>query len=418
MPTPLIPSEKAAFVALVKVAPRPGGPTEAMRLASTDFFNNYEDIPYALQRQLDLFAGEPSYLNTCMSVFTDANLLAAGIYNGATVPSGATNPRVVINSTINVISITSNQPLLLILNSSVGRINMTFGVYLTFIYMSGSVTDLVNANFSSAFIGQIYIKNVNNNPSTLKGVMMGSLMGGMINQILPDPGVTYGGVVVYDPDNACANQISNLNAGDITHNSVTLMWNLPPNPSWSYASFLFLYIYYKLENASGWIRVDNTQGDFIQQVGFVFRYLQSDTRYDFMVTLVCTNGGTNSEHVIAQTVCCGDKEVATGKECWFTIVMLDTPGIAPYTNPDTGDIIPVTITLCNGAQIAGQYQTGTTLTIPYLANQSVDQTIIVNNQYQQGIPYNQVLAQWDLAGTPLGEFLNGDIVSLKAFVPS
>lgn len=412
MPTPLVPAEKAAFIALVLVAPIPGGVSEAMRLSSTDFFNNYEDIPLAISRELYLFSGQPTYLAQCMAVFTDANLVSAGIYNAKNIGSPVTNPVLITNSTlVGGISITSNQPVLGIFFSTIGKINMTFGVFLSLLYVAGSTIDLLNANFSSAFVGKVELKNINNNPSTLKGIMMGSVMGGIVGQVLPDPGTTYGGVLAYDPDNPCTNQVANLSAGAITENNVTLMWVLSANP------FLFINISYRLANSSGWISADNAAGDFIQQVGFVFRFLKPDTYYDFMVNAVCTNGGSASQKVTAQTVCCGDKTVSTQKECWFTVAILTTPGVSPFTTPN-GDIVPVTITLCNGSQIAGQYAVGATLTIPYLANQNVDHTIILNNQFQQGIPYNSILGQWDLSSTPLVDFQNGDVVSIKATLPA
>ena len=416
MPTPLIPSEKQAFISLVLVAPYPGGVTEAMRLSSTDFFNNYEDIPVAIQRQQLLFSGSPSYLYTCMSVFSDNHLTSAGIYYNKTT-DGVTNPSLIIKSAMTSVNITTNTNTLQIFGSNISYINMTSSVSMGQLYLANSTVNLVNCNFLNAYIGIINVKNVNNLPSVLKGVVMGSLMGGLIAQVVPDAGATYGGILPYDPNNLCSNTVTNLNAGDITDDSVVLMWNLPPNPSWSYNSYLFLNIYYRLSNASGWTTVDNSAGDFIQSVGFVFRYLQSDTYYDFMVSVQCTNGGISSQTVTAQTICCGDKTVQTQKECWFTVAILTSPGVSPYTTPE-GAVIPVTITLCNGMQIPGQYATGTTLTIPQLANQNIDPTIILNNQYQQGIPFSQILAQWNLAGTPLIDFQNGDIVSIKATLPA
>ena len=128
--------------------------------------------------------------------------------------------------------------------------------------------------------------------------------GSNIGQVVVAEGSYYGGILAYDPANPCYAAVTNLKVTDITYNSVLLSWTLPVSSPPGSQPFLFINIFWRETNSSVWIPVTTSDGEYVGETGFVFRNLDKDTLYDFMVQTVCPNGGLAESLIAAQTVCC------------------------------------------------------------------------------------------------------------------
>lgn len=303
-PTPIPSDEKNAFIALVRVAPYPGGETEALRLEQ--ILINYSDIPTAIGRQLGLYGAANQYLSECMAVFNDNNLQAVGIYVNKTdsPAAGLTNPKMIINSTYTgTMTITADQPGLTFLgNTSVKRVEVQDGVNLANMYLGpGATVDMFDSSGEGypGKLERLWLVFANNNPSRLNSVAYGSVIG----SVYVDPGSYYGGMDTSNPQNTCAIPVTQLTTTAITSNSVELTWT-PPG-----SGYLFIYVAYKKTSTAVWQQAQPSDGGFQnfsgEAVGFVFNSLESDTYYDFKVSVRCNNGGIADAEVSAKTVCCG-----------------------------------------------------------------------------------------------------------------
>lgn len=307
MATTIPPEEKQAFINIVKVAPYPGGPQEAGRLQ--DILNNYSDVYATIMRELPLFASNNSYLISAISVFNDDELQSVGIWVNKTISSPPlVNPVLIINSEITdwpVLIEPSSPPIqqdLCILGpTTIDEITVLGFTALTELYLGPGVTlNALDASEDQARVGTIYIKNAKNNPAALNSVVYQS----NISQIIQDPGTYFGGVTNDNPLAPCDNPVTNLTTREITNNSVTLNWDTPESKS-PPESFLFINVFYRKSGSQTWIAVSDGDGEYVGNTGFVFRYLEKDTFYDFKVSVTCLNGGIADATIYQQTVCCG-----------------------------------------------------------------------------------------------------------------
>lgn len=305
MPTPIPGVEKQNFIALVEVAPLPGGPIEASRLE--DILVNYEDIPTAIGRQLLLFASNNAYLKECMSVFDDAELQNAGIYNNKNVVIAPfpTDPYLIINSTYSgTIAISQDNIGLVILGKSyVSRVELDDSVILYNLFIGpGSTVDVLDSagTVYPGLVQKLWLPFANNQASALNSAVFGSRVGSVIQ----DAGSYYGGMDQNDPQLPCAIPVTNLATGEITYNSITLDWTPPAS------GYVFLDTYWKRTDSAEWLRPTDDMIGFItfsgDPYGFVFSGLSADTNYDFKVDVRCNNGGVASTTISAKTVCCGE----------------------------------------------------------------------------------------------------------------
>ncbi len=300
------PVEKQAFIDIVKAAPFPGGPQEALRLE--DILVNYTDIVTAVNRQQQLFASNNSYLTQAMSVFSGPSLLQADIWFNTTQTSPpAQNPVMIINCTLTNVSITASSPIiqqyLTILGPTViDYITIDAAATLQEIFIGPGArvktldaSDYVGSPPSYARVNLITLAFDKSTPSYLDMVTYGSSIG----SVLVQEGSYYGGVLGADPQSACASAVTGLAVTDITFNSVLLEWTPPAG------AYLFINVFYRETNSSVWVPVTVQDGEYVQESGFVFRSLDKDTLYDFMVRVICLNGGYNDSEISGQTVCCG-----------------------------------------------------------------------------------------------------------------
>ncbi len=295
MPTPIVSGQKAAFIAIVNVV----NPTEATERLPT-LLVNYEDIPNAIGRQIDLFAGNNAYLSEAIAVFAanDSDLMAAGIYVGKTSSSLLTDPLLIINSSYTGgVSLTSNSKGLGILGSSSVNL-LTLGIQkeLDYLYMgSGSKLSALDSSASGAVVKNIIMSFAYSLPSEITAVIFKSNIG----VIRISDGSVFGDEINTNPALTCTNPVSGLAAGSITHNTIKLTWT-PPS-----GAYLLLDIFYRKLNSGVWIKADMDMGDFISNTGFIFRNLESETKYEFKVVTTCVNGATDAPSAItAITTCC------------------------------------------------------------------------------------------------------------------
>lgn len=410
MPTPLPSNQKTAFINLVKVAPYPGGILEAGILQG--LLNNYEDVANAFFRQLYLFAANHSYLVEAISIFTNLSALNnVGVYFNQSIASTVVNPQLIIDSQIvstpsssSGIIIGQDSNLLAVMGTSyVDNVYVNAGKNLEYFFIGPqSEVDLLDSSattndspFGFARVGSLWIPFLKNGGGRLNGAAPYSNIG------TPnvDTGAYYGGILSYDPNIDCSNPVTNLNAGDITHNSVTLLWTPP------LSNYIFINVFYKKAESPSWILADQTVGEYIQQSGFVFRELSADTYYDFMVRVQCNNGGVSSTTISAKTVCCGTNSIQVTTECLVTVYI--------KASPDSSK----TITLCNGAVIQQEYPEGATLQIPYFTNKIITDVLIIDNNYYQNFPWNPISGTWTATGTPLQVFQEPNVISIKVQLP-
>jgi hypothetical protein len=309
---PLIPQQdKSAFISIVAAAPVPGGPAEAARLQT--ILNYYSDIPTAICRQLRLFAANNSYLLNALACFDDSQLQEVGIFqqkSGSTI----TNPYLIINSNYtNVIITETSPPAKLYLGvlgpSNIGTLSLTPGATLNqLIEGPGAVIDVLDASGISSpptspptgcVVQQIFLYYEKSNPSYLNSVVYGS----PVNSVYIEGKSFYGGVQE-NPNTSCAADVTNITVTDITNDAVYVSWTLPTKSS-PPVPYLFVNVYYRLTNSLPWILATSNDGDFVGDTGFIFRYLQKFTSYDFNVCLTCLNGGIACVSISGQTVCCG-----------------------------------------------------------------------------------------------------------------
>lgn len=401
MPTPIDAGEKAAFIAIVSIV----NPIEADRLAT--ILVNYDDVVEAIRRQLDIFAANPAYLKEAISVFTPHNtdLLAAGIYNNGFDASQIVDPKVLISYAANggILSTITDGWILLLSDSTVTTTTVSTNKNLLYFYIGPSCTvDLLDSSADGAFTNNLYLPFLKNRPAILKGLLYGSFIG----NIKIEEGSVYGGITSYNPGNSCALPITSLAVGINTHNSIELTW-IPPVSG----GYLYINAYYKRTDSGTWIKGNDQVGDYVLDTGFMFTDLEPDTAYSFRVTTVCNNGGTASIYISAQTPCCGSGN-SDSDTCPIAVT------IATIPNPALTD------TLCNGDVIYTEYAPAATLTIlktngaPLLAGAKAPVEITIDNVPYQKFPFNTAPGQFDATTTPLLTFINGNIITFEAVLPS
>lgn len=400
MPTSIPSGEKSAFIAIVNSAPYPGGAAEATELQT--ILNNFEDIPTVIGRQINLYAENDAYLIECMGVFAanDSDLVVAGIYNNKSGSAPCNDPLLIINSNLTGgVNITANSPGFgLFGTSTVNKVTLSADVDLENLYIGpGCSVDILDSSNSGAFVNNIWLPFAKSTPSILKVAKTGSSIGA----VWLSAGSYYGGIQNIDPEAACAaGPVTGLAAGQVTHDSIVLMWT-PPS-----SGYIFINVQYKKSDSSVWLGATEANGDYIQSVGFIFRGLDADTYYDFRIQVVCLNGGVAYAMISSKTVCCGSSGTfVPATNCLINILIKDTPDPTKL------------IYLCNGVAIQQEYATGPTLTIAYLAGKNITDVIIVSNIPYQDMPYNSVTGTWDASGTDLVLFQEPNVVSIRVQLP-
>lgn len=289
MPTPIPQNDITDFVDIVKFV----NLYEAERIP--DILVNYEDIPKAIGRQLIEYSTNGAYLKQCMDIFDDTELQNAGIfYNKSTItPSG---PVLIINSTDVTVNVLTSTPTLTIIGgSSINKITTSQYALMTNLYIGvGSKVTIIDATAGWSFISVVIVDFQKNSIATLQRVLVGSNIG----QVRVAPGASYGGIG-YDNSSTCANPVTNMTAVDVTSDSITVLWDAPS------AAYIKLDIRFKKNEEPTWTAATTVHGDFIGDVGFVFRGLAADTNYDFSVIVTCANGGlSESTEKSEKTECC------------------------------------------------------------------------------------------------------------------
>lgn len=305
MATPIPSAYKDAFIALIQVT------NEYAALRCADLVNNYEDIPIGLGYVLNPIEANPAYLNELLNCFPDVRELnAVGIYynqDNADIQN-------VTYSGINIFCncnlsggisvgfmdsppasppVTSVASIWLANTTSVTQgITVNSGFVLNILYMgSGSSVDVLDSSASGSAVATLTLMNVKTNPSSLSQIKTGSNIG----RVEIQTGAIFGGIGFDAPDSSCAQPVTNLAVGNVTHNTVPLTWT---NPS----TYLFINIYYRKQQAPNWIPATDKDGDFVGQTGYTFRTLLPDTNYEFSVVVTCKNGGLSPREIVtAQT---------------------------------------------------------------------------------------------------------------------
>ncbi len=304
MPTPLPPLEKSNFIDIVRAF----SAYEADRLLSV--LNNYEDVYTAIMRQLYVFAAENAYLTEAISVFTLASLNAVGIWVGATATSPPlspplSDPVLIINSPsftggVYITTTVSSPPiyraLVILGDSRIDSITLDADTTLSELFIGpGSTVDLLDSTQSLAITGTVYLPFLKSTASSLKAAKFGSI----INSFVKDPRSYFGGFTDEDPSAACALAVSSLTISLITANNATLAW-VPNMGGW-----LFINVYYRISGSNDWIQATTETGIFKDDTGYTFTNLKEDTNYEFMVQVICNNGGRSAEvTVTGKTECC------------------------------------------------------------------------------------------------------------------
>lgn len=393
MPTPIPSGEKTAFIAIVNAV----DPQEALRLATV--LVNYEDVPTAIGRQQDEYAANNQYLTECLNTLNQGALIAAGTIFNQTTSAPTTNPALWVNSqTTGGINITTTDPGFGILgNSNINKITLSASVILKNLYIGpGSTVDALDGSATGAITNTIYLPYLKSTPSALNIVRFGSTVG----SVQVDKGSYYGGIESYDPNLPCALPVTGISATEVTQNGVLISWT-PPG-----SGYIFITTFYRLTNSKPWILADEMAGEFVGNTGFIFRNLEADTYYDFQVSVMCNNGGINSQTITTQTTCCGGGDLTIYKQCGITVLIVATP--------DPSDVLY----LCNGTPIPRQYPAGTTLTIPYLAGKNQLIPFIVDNANLNDVPFNPVLGEFNAAASTLTKFVIGNVVQMNFSLPA
>lgn len=401
MPTQLPSGEKSAFIAIVNAVDA----FEAQRLVSV--LNNYEDIPTAIARQLNVFAANPKYLQEAMAVFTNSALVTAKIYNGQSSAIGTvSDPKLVVGSQLTSgMNITANNIGFAVLgNSNVSNITVSANKSLNNLYIGpGSTVDILDSTATGAFVTGIQIKNFKNSIGSLNAIKQGSTIG----NVIVDDGAYYGGYSSVDTQATCAIPVTALAANAITTNSIELDWTNPAN------GFIFATVYFRRKGNATWLKATEVNGDFLGDNGFIFRDLEDNTYYDFKVVVTCNNGGESTPTTLSsKTVCCGSGGGDTTqvyKACKITILIKDTPD---PTN---------TQTLCNGHVIAKEYPSGTTIAVPYLIGRKAEilEPFILDNSNMQQFTetnFDDSTGTWT-ASTNLVKFLDGSVATVNVNLP-
>lgn len=292
MPTPIPDDQKAAFIALVLVAPFPGGTGEVSRLQ--EILVNFEDIPTAIGRQLDLFASNNAYLTECIGVFSpnDSDLVAAGIYVAKSDRS-ITNAVLLINcNNVTTLNINTKIAGIGLLNSEVVNMNITNFV-LPYLYMGPqSVIELLSGTLpaSLTYLTMRFIKN----PSMIKSVKDGTV----ISNTSIQAGCIFNPQQSINPDLECSKPVTDLITSDVTHNSIVLTWTNPDS------GYLFINIFYRITGSPSWLPIDNDTGWYNGIISYLFNNLLPDTNYEFKVAVTCNNGGVAETETSDKTICC------------------------------------------------------------------------------------------------------------------
>lgn len=385
MPTPLPSLEKAAFINIVKVA----APQEGVRLPA--ILNNYEDIVTAIGRSGPLFEENNSFLLEAIGCFSsDAALNTVGIYRNGTTTT-LVNPAMLINYHVTTsISFTANTTFLTIFGTStVKLISVSASVKLGNMYVGpGATVDGFDSSASGASVGVITLASARSQNATLNYATLGSRMGGV--DIMG--GSYFGGMQSIDPTAACAIPVTGLQAFNVTKNSIKLLWTPPTS------GYLFINIYIRKNGESVWNKITSSaQGDYISNVGFLFKNLEEDTYYDFKVDVICNNGGIAPTTLLNKTT--GIVNLPASDECLFYVTIKTTPGSS-------------TIPLCDGTLILAEYPEGPTLTIPQLIGRHIKTDVVINRITWQKFPYDINAGVLNAAPLEKQNFVDGDIVSI------
>lgn len=419
MSTPINPTEKQNFLNLVAVAPLPGGPSEVERLQI--ILVNYEDINTAIQRQQELFASNNSYLTQAMDCFNDNQLQAVGIWNNKQQASPPlTNPVLIVNSRFDTVDLTTTSPaiyvgLTLMGDTYIGRLNLSLGVILNELYIGPGCT--IDVYAGAAYVSSppvfsktntIWMPNIKNMPATLNAATYQSQIG----NIILEPGSYYGGVQNNDPNLPCAQNVIGVTVTEQTKSAFLVSWTPPTlnSPLVSPANnYLFLKVFFKLHESSPWIMATELDGDWIGDMGFIFRHLEVDTFYDIRIQTQCQNGGIANVDITVQTVCCGaGSRVPLWMVCPVVCYIKDSP--------DTS----LMQTLCNGVQIQKEYPSGPTLTIPYLADPlkaQLQPNLVVDNNNYQFFPFDVGTGTFDASTTSLVQFIEPNVITINVNLP-
>ena len=226
MPTPIPQTEIDDFFRIVSAAPYPGGPIEADLLVP--ILVNYEDVFTAICRQLSLFATNNAYLTEALKVFDQTELLNAGIWNGQTYTNPpSSDPVAIINTTVTgvtPVSFTTQKYVVLLGSSSVDNIDIAAGFTVDEMYVGPNCSvGFVYAAKTDTIIKMVTLPFLRNMPSKLDAIEFGSV----VNSINVETGSYFGGFMKSDPNQICAQPISGLTVGTVTHNTVPLTWTPP-----------------------------------------------------------------------------------------------------------------------------------------------------------------------------------------------
>lgn len=279
MPTTIISGEKTAFINIVSTQNQ----VEAIWLTTN--LVNYEDIPNAINRQTDFFT-YPNYLNTALAVFTDASLVAVGIFNNKTLnnqnnTTSISGNQLVFNNTSVSGTLnwnTTNTNLLIAGTSNINLITIT-STCSNLIIGPLSLVSVIDSTNISGLIIILHILDARNEGGILTQLVIGS----KITNFLVDVGATFGGYGISDSIGTCNIPATGLAASNVGNTFMTISWT---NPS----GWLFNYLSYKITNTNTWIAASISIGNFLGDTGFLFNQLQPNTSYDFQVIEKCING--------------------------------------------------------------------------------------------------------------------------------
>lgn len=298
MPTPIVSGQKTAFLAMVNAL----NPTEALRL--NGILVNYSDIPNAIA----MFTKYPDFLNAGMACFAanDSDLRAAGIYVNTSLEDSPpiTDPVMLVNtsSPYSLYLTISALTIYMLGTTNANDIVVLADVSLNLLFIgAGSTVNILDSTATDAIVNIVDIDYRNDTPAALNSIAYGST----VTTVNVSPGSYYGGIKNINPETKCDLAVVDLAIGAITYNTVFLRWTPPDNFS-PPEVYLQLLVFYRKTGSEVWLPVDNTTGEYVGNAGYVFRTLDKDTLYDFMVSVTCINGGTCSSVISSQTVCCGN----------------------------------------------------------------------------------------------------------------
>lgn len=414
----LIPgNEVTAYLAIINAAPYPGGPSEVQRITESNLLVYYSDVATVIYRQVELFQANNAYLIAAITCFNDTQLQAVGIFVNKVQTSPPVNdPIMIINSNYdnvilnpNVSSPPMEKTLSIFGTSKIGLISLAAGTVVDELRIGpGAHVDGADSsagatsppasppNFTA--IDTLWMPFARSKPSKLNYITLGS----RINNLVVDEGSYFGGMKE-DPDVPCADAVTGMQATEVTKNGILVSWTPP-------AQYLFINTFYRKTNSMVWILATEVDGDFVNDTGFIFRSLESDTWYDFKASVVCSNGGIAKTEITTKTICCGaGTQLSIYKFCQITALITASPASPPASQ-----------VLCNGVTINLQYPPGPTLTIPYLAsvNAAIVTDFVLDNIPYQLMPYNAATATWDVSSTPIGTLIDGNVVTVGVSIPA